>query len=417
LYTLAMSLENPSSRKSGIESRIEASDTEKEKTIRSSHTFEQLYSALDKVGSIKGSSELFQPEDLKSKIERVRAGTLDLNFITRTFGLRETVAELLEQDERSPKPKPPFQATVALELPSEEVSKEEVSLEDSSPKDPSPFEAGATASAEKARRPEDEDSFDPIDDEPDPKEPSSDISIEEPKDMETHDELGEVPTDPVPTLSPEDADFLKQAEKDLRSPLRREERYFEILSRKQTIDRQRDDILYAKSFADLQDALNSTNAENTAELAKRIERVWNGTGTLDDLPQSIRSGAENVLATQAVEKLERNQQVSLQSQEWNAFLTRNPVDLNYLGNRVSMLYNYPAIGAMDVKTREGIIDGELVWANEEGAIFKKGDTFVRVPMEEIVMDNDKTYGEIKKEQEVRSRLSKNKLQAREIPPS
>jgi hypothetical protein len=38
-------------------------------------------------------------------------------------------------------------------------------------------------------------------------------------------------------------------------------------------------------------------------------------------------------------------------------------------------------------------------------------------MEEIVMDNDKTYGEIKKEQEVRSRLSKNKLQAREIPPS
>jgi hypothetical protein len=389
-----MSIENPSSRKSSIESRVEASDREKERTIRRSYNFDQLYSAIDEVGSIQGSQELFQPADLKEKIARVREGKLDITYITRTFGLRETVSRLLEPDERDPKPKPPFQATVALELPSEEIPKEEVPIEDSSTKDPSPLEASATVSAEKVRQPEDEDSFEP-NNEPDPSEPSSEVAIDEQGGV--GEDIAEVPTDPIPTLSPEDEDFLRQAERSISSRLRNEEKYFEILSRKQTIDRKRADIIYAKSFADLQDAIFSTNADNTAELAKRIEKVWSGTGSLDDLPPSLRSGAENVLATQALEKLSRNERVSLKSQEWDAFIARNFVDPNYLGNRVAMFYNYPAIGATDVKTREGIIDGELVWANKEMAVFKNGDTFLRVPMEEIVMDNDKTYGEIKKE--------------------
>lgn len=67
-----------------------------EEKIASVATFEQLKKALEESGGIQGSKDFYEPEQLKSLIERVRKGDLELTYITRTAGLREKVKELME---------------------------------------------------------------------------------------------------------------------------------------------------------------------------------------------------------------------------------------------------------------------------------------------------------------------------------
>jgi hypothetical protein len=73
----------------------ELAEAEKDALVSSSHNFEQLYAAIDKIGKAKGSQETFTAEQLKDKIARVRSGTIDLNYITRTHGLRDAVERLI----------------------------------------------------------------------------------------------------------------------------------------------------------------------------------------------------------------------------------------------------------------------------------------------------------------------------------
>ena len=90
-------------------------DPEKEsKGISEAESFDELYSILERMGEIQGSSEKYATEELKARIETARkivrlvkkqGGTVDsmnpkiLQPITGGEGLRDKVRELLEKEE------------------------------------------------------------------------------------------------------------------------------------------------------------------------------------------------------------------------------------------------------------------------------------------------------------------------------
>jgi hypothetical protein len=66
--------------------------------INSVTSFAQLADALDVVSPVKGSQGLYSADELLDIVNRVRAGSLEITYVTSTFGLRQKVAELLESD-------------------------------------------------------------------------------------------------------------------------------------------------------------------------------------------------------------------------------------------------------------------------------------------------------------------------------
>ena len=60
--------------------------------------FTQLFESIDRMGKTQGSQQTFEPTQLKHLINLVRRGTKPIDSITRTGGLREKVAELIEAD-------------------------------------------------------------------------------------------------------------------------------------------------------------------------------------------------------------------------------------------------------------------------------------------------------------------------------
>jgi uncharacterized protein YukE len=62
--------------------------------IDEAQSFEELYSTIDQMGGLPGSSRHYSAEELKGIIDRVRAGELGLDTVTSTDGLRKTVARL-----------------------------------------------------------------------------------------------------------------------------------------------------------------------------------------------------------------------------------------------------------------------------------------------------------------------------------
>lgn len=70
-------------------------ETNPEQAIASASNFKELESVLDSLGPIKGSEEIYSPDSLIDKINRVQNGEIRLEYITRTHGLRDKVAELL----------------------------------------------------------------------------------------------------------------------------------------------------------------------------------------------------------------------------------------------------------------------------------------------------------------------------------
>ena len=73
-------------------------DLSLEQGIFRSQSWRDLYKVLEKHGGIRGADNYFYTsQELIPKIDRVRKGELDLSYITRTAGLRDKVAELMEK--------------------------------------------------------------------------------------------------------------------------------------------------------------------------------------------------------------------------------------------------------------------------------------------------------------------------------
>ena len=67
-------------------------------TIESSKSFIELFQVLDREKSISGTQKTYSAQELKKLITRVREGKKDLSWITRAYGLREKVRQLLERE-------------------------------------------------------------------------------------------------------------------------------------------------------------------------------------------------------------------------------------------------------------------------------------------------------------------------------
>jgi len=66
--------------------------------IEASNSFEELYSVLKKIGEISGSNgKVYSFNQLVDTIEAVRENTLDIDYITRNYGLRGVVIRLLDE--------------------------------------------------------------------------------------------------------------------------------------------------------------------------------------------------------------------------------------------------------------------------------------------------------------------------------
>lgn len=59
--------------------------------------FEGLYKILEILQEVKGTKKTYSSLELIDKIERIKKGELPLDYITRSGGLREKVAELLKE--------------------------------------------------------------------------------------------------------------------------------------------------------------------------------------------------------------------------------------------------------------------------------------------------------------------------------
>ena len=81
-----------------------ASSLEKNKigveAVAKAETFKELYLALERLGTVQGTKETFNWGQLVETIERVRTSKVPIGFVTRTFGIRDKVQELLDKEKR-----------------------------------------------------------------------------------------------------------------------------------------------------------------------------------------------------------------------------------------------------------------------------------------------------------------------------
>lgn len=78
--------------------------TEKPPTITSARSFDELKRAVNDTDGLQGSQHFFGKAELLEIIEQVRIGKMELNKVTRTGGLRETVRALLAQQKNDVMP-------------------------------------------------------------------------------------------------------------------------------------------------------------------------------------------------------------------------------------------------------------------------------------------------------------------------
>ncbi len=81
-----------------MEGILEQKSPERELAIGSAKTFDELFIALDKIGSLEGSQARYSAEDLRIIIADVRTGESDITSVTSTGGLRNKVRELLVKE-------------------------------------------------------------------------------------------------------------------------------------------------------------------------------------------------------------------------------------------------------------------------------------------------------------------------------
>jgi len=74
-----------------------------ELAIISATTFDELFSVLDKIGSLEGSQDTHSAAGLKGIIDDVRTGESDIASVTRIGGLRGKVRDLLTEESKKEK--------------------------------------------------------------------------------------------------------------------------------------------------------------------------------------------------------------------------------------------------------------------------------------------------------------------------
>lgn len=359
----------------------EMNNAEKESLIRGTYTFEQLYVAIDKVGTVPGSQEEFTAEQLKDKIERVRKGELELNYITRTYGIRDTVERSLAGS--SPEEPPELEAAVALELPHADPAGEA----DPEYSPDTPPELAASNSVELPTHNISEKR--PHTDENSPNDPISPLTGDEVTFYHRAQEADELRYDTVYQLNLQ-ADPERYL--DIHNP-EVQERYNTL---KQKMSRY-DAVVRPNSFEELAKVLENSSLQNGDEVLSgsavlsTIEKVRDGVLPLTALPESMQQGIASLVAKSVFERLTNEQDVDIPEHEWELFMRAHPPIADYLGSR--HVVGYPQIGADAVRLKGAVMEGTLVWADTKSAVFKTSKGFQLISTDEILMENGKTRSE------------------------
>lgn len=390
-------------------SKIENSELP-EQVIKRVSNFSELYEALDRVCPLKGSQGVYSSDELIDIINRVREKELPIEYVTRTYGLREKVSELLNKSP-APNDHPPSEAAVALEIPrsEHEVPGSKFDEPTESPDGPDPSGAGAQVEYYEDTK-------------------------QERVTMEKN------PVDPIIPLTEEEQAFYNQAK--IEEGQRFSDNYrmnvesapdrylnlndpevqkrYEVVAGKVELLNSLDS---PKSLESLYEVLKTHDLETEdrvmdgEELMLEIEQVLSGNTELGSLPEILQTGLTKIIARQVQEKLQNINGSELKLFEWECFLRVNPPHQDFLGNR--NIISYPRLGERGVLIKEGDlaieIEGELVWANNDVIIVKDGEHYKSFSTQDIVMGNGKTLLE---NQGVGSRRQSDKqyLQ-REIPRS
>jgi hypothetical protein len=425
--------------------------------VQSAKNFEELFLAIGEGKEIQGTQKSYSSEELVALINRVREGE-SLNLITRSCGLRQKVSDLIQIEDIKedlgipPKTPGPLGAKAVFIPKAEEVKAVEDATEnlDIPPSKPNPLNAKAifvpraedtqvikggikeelditpsTPDPLKAKAiytPKDEETK-PINiSTGEPKEPSEPPTLETYATFKNKEETPivesernqteKLPQNPLEPLTDEERSFLVYNEKDVDdwqyyknsgSPLDPEqektiEHYNSILEKKKKTD----GIYNANSFEKLLKAIspNSTfrdgeNVVSSKVLVENIEKFRKGEINADSIPKifGLPRTLLELAANEVKSKLEVNNKfVELKDYEWSRFLTKYPVNADFLGRRDS--FKYPEIGEENLMTEKGQIFGKLEWCDGELAIFRKNNTFITVPFEDILSDSGETYGEI-----------------------
>jgi hypothetical protein len=81
-----------------LENKDSSHEIDMTNIINNAHSLDELFDILENVKEINGSNQTLSSEELISQIEAVQHKQADLETITKTFGLRDKVLELLDGD-------------------------------------------------------------------------------------------------------------------------------------------------------------------------------------------------------------------------------------------------------------------------------------------------------------------------------
>jgi hypothetical protein len=412
LYNYFMSIENIFNER-GLE-KLELNETEKESLIKESNTFDQLYVALDEIGIISGNEEDYTPSQLIDKIERVRNNKLDLNYITRRYGLRETVQRLLKEPSPNTEPDqpPPHEASIALE-PKPTEAHSDTDINEVSPLPENPPEL---TSSVKLNLPNEGDSVILEKTESDPEGPISPLTEIE-RDFYYRAAAEETIKRNSGVLYEASLRAAPGKYLDINKP-EVEERYRMLQKKIKRYEKITNPNSFKELAATLQNADFQENGEilEGAEIWTLIERIRNGEEVLDVLPASMREGLASLIAREIYEHIITSGKLEISAQDWEIFVRALPADTDYLGRRIAV-GGYPRIGDENVRLKNGTHEGRLVWANRENVIFRTTEGFEVVSADEVLMDDGTTRSENEGKKQGWKAEQKNnqKLRERQLP--
>jgi hypothetical protein len=341
--------------------------------------------------------------------------------VTRTNGLRQKVEELLSKGYIPPDNPDNFEASVALELPVSEETEASL-IEEISP-NPSP-ETPPSADAT--------------------------VALEMPI-LSSDEALPDVPTkSPLQPLTPEERGFYKQ-QKEIRDTLNGMDEYalfrdyvelrfeemggsatdveFETIIKKKE---RYDSLFHPKSFDEWFAIIASANEIydedgtllelSPEEYIQKIEDFRLGLNVW--LPDFIRAGAERMISVDIEELIKNKGALHIAKHEWEIFEKLHPtVSAGGATEAERELFNVFTNSAGEVFTKEGKIEGRLVWAEHTGlAVFETNhsDEYLVIDSRDIlVASEDKTIGELYDNEMNRSRgfyqQQQQQQRARDLP--
>lgn len=324
------------------ESSIELQESEKEALVKAAESFSDLYDVIEKIGPVQGSQELFLPMRLIDIIAKVRRGEIGLGFVTNTYKIADQVEYLLgiesntdtEPNPNDRGPKSPEPLSAKLETPQEE--EQAVNIE----ADPAVSEGGPEA---------------PIIGFPVP-----DYEWDTPgglynewRGMEKYRGL---------TYNDTEGFYPKMGSNNLGTRQGRINGSM-IYCDGETAIFQTPNGKMGVPFGDLISPSGKTYSE--IQIEKELKE------------NSRRLKAEEVWA-----KLHENKTVVLTSDQWKDFYNYYSADTNFLAE------NGFTLGQSNVRSKDGLIEGDLVWGNQDWAVFsnKTATNFSVIPFKDLIVD-------------------------------